>query len=275
MDVIMKEQNTEVEFLVIGAGLPRTGTTSTFAALEQLLPGKCHHMKRTTNGNGDAIFWPRAERGEVLEEDWKQFIKSEGLSAAVDFPMSLYWKDLMKIYPNAKVLLTVRDPVKWYISVKNTVRQGSHFIKESLAGLPLRTIGKLIGKTMGNALFTCWSPTYLGAKYPQGLFGAVDAGEETAVRFFNDWNEEVINNVPADRLLIFEVKQGWAPLCQFLGLPEPDEPFPNTNDTAQMQKMLGMMRKASLVIWSLTLASVAVAAYYFKDQIPVPTIIFN
>ena len=128
---------------------------------------------------------------------------------------------------------------------------------------------------MGNALFTCWSPTYLGAKYPQGLFGAVDAGEETAVRFFNDWNEEVINNVPADRLLIFEVKQGWAPLCQFLGLPEPDEPFPNTNDTAQMQKMLGMMRKASLVFWSLTLASVAVAAYYFKDQIPVPAIIFK
>ena len=76
-------------------------------------------MRRAFTGEKDASFWPRAGRGEVEEEDWKEFIKIEGLSAAVDFPMSLYWKDLLKMYPNAKVLSAVRDPVKWYQSVNS------------------------------------------------------------------------------------------------------------------------------------------------------------
>merc|ERR1712106_385900 len=138
-----KEQDEDVEVILIGAGLPRTGTHSTFTALEQLLPGKCHHMKRAMTGSRDANFWLRGARGELLEEDWKQFIKAEGLSASVDYPMSLYWKDLVKMYPNAKVLLTVRDPVKWYQSVKNTIRIICRFLMESTAGAPLRMIGRL------------------------------------------------------------------------------------------------------------------------------------
>jgi len=268
----MKDQDIEVEFVVIGAGLPRTGTSSTFTALEHLLPGKCHHMKRTMIGRrGENIFWPRVARGEVLEEDWKKFIKAEGLSAAVDFPMALYWKDLLKMYPNAKVLLTVRDPVRWYLSVKNTIREGERFLEESMGGFPVKTIGKLAGKER-SATFTCTAPTYLGAKYPLGMFGAVDAGEETAVRFFNDWKEDVINTVPVDRLLIFEVKEGWAPLCKFLGVPQPEGPFPNTNDTAEMQKMIRLFKKVSVVIWSLAAASIASAVYFWKDQIHLPTI---
>ena len=160
---------------------------STFSALELVLPGKCHHMLRAFTGKQDATFWPKVGRGEVLEEDWKQFIKTEGLSAAVDYPMSLYWRDLVKMYPNAKVLLTVRDPVRWYQSVKNSIRHVSLFLNESWLGTPIRLIGKLTGKPVGPALFACTAPTYLGAKYPKGMFGAVDAGEETAVRFFNDW----------------------------------------------------------------------------------------
>jgi len=270
-----KEQDLEVEFVLIGAGLPRTGTTSCFTALEQLLPGKCHHMARAFTGRRDAVFWPQAARGEVFEEEWKEFIKAEGLSAAVDYPMSLYWKDLMKIYPNAKVLLTVRDPVKWYLSVRNTIRQMAGFMMESLGALPMRLIGKMLGRPVGPALFTCDSTTYLGAKYPHGMFGAVDAGQETAIRFFNDWTAEVIKEVPADRLLVFEVKQGWAPLCKFLDVPEPKEPFPNTNDTKEQQERLSKLRKICLLLWSLAAASVGTVAYFFKDNIPVPVITFT
>jgi len=271
----MGEQETDVDFVVIGAGLPRTGTASTFTALEQLLPGKCHHMKRAMTGSRDANFWLRGARGELLEEDWKQFIKAEGLSASVDYPMSLYWKDLLKMYPNAKVLLTVRDPVKWYLSVKNTIRNIASFLVESWGGLPIRLIGRLTGKAVGPAFYTVFAPTYLGAKYPKGMFGAVDAGEETAVRFFNDWTEEVIREVPADRLLVFEVKQGWAPLCKFLGVPQPDGPFPNTNDTKEQQQRFGKLKKICFVLWSLLAASAGTAAYFLKDYVPVPTITFN
>eukprot|EP00092_Neocalanus_flemingeri_P009387 GFUD01010101.1.p1 GENE.GFUD01010101.1~~GFUD01010101.1.p1 ORF type:complete len:282 (+),score=55.81 GFUD01010101.1:104-949(+) len=274
-NITLKEQATEVDFVLIGAGLPRTGTASTCSALEKLLPGKCHHMKRAFTGSQDAIFWPRAARGELLEEDWKQFITSEGLSAAVDYPMSLYWKDLLKMYPNAKVLLTDRDPVKWYLSVRNTIRQAVSFIMASWGGFPLRLIGRLLGRPVGPALFTCTAPTYLGAKYPQGMFGAVDAGEETAVKFFNDWKAEVIREVPADRLLVFEVKQGWAPLCKFLGVPQPDGPYPNVNDTKEQQEMLGKMKKICFLFWSVAAASVGAAVYFFKDSVPMPNVTFN
>ena len=49
-------------------------------------------------------------------------------------------------------------------------------------------------------------------------------------QLYTEWNQAVIDTVPADRLLLFNVKQGWGPLCQFLGVPEPDCPFPRVND---------------------------------------------
>ena len=115
--------SSEVEFVLIGAGLPRTGTMSTFTALEMILPGKCHHMARLMSDKTDrnTTFWLRAVRGEVTDGDWRQFVKDERLSAGVDYPISLFWKDLLRIYPNAKVLLNDRDPVRWYKSVKNTI----------------------------------------------------------------------------------------------------------------------------------------------------------
>ena len=232
-------------------------------------------MLRAFTGKRDANFWPKAGRGEVLEADWMEFINAEGLSAAVDYPMSLYWKDLLKMYPNAKVLLTVRDPVKWYQSVKNTIRRICHFMMESTLGAPMRMIGFLTGKPLGPALYTCSAATYLGAKYPKGLFGAIDAGEATAVRFFNDWKEQVIQEVPADRLLVFEVKQGWEPLCKFLGVPQPEGPFPNTNDTKEQQGRLRSMKTICFFLWSLTAAALGTGAYFLKDSVPIPKITFH
>ena len=80
--------SSEVEFVLIGAGLPRTGTMSTYAALEMILPGKCHHMARVMSDKTDrnTTFWLRAVRGEVTDADWRQFVKDERLSAGVDYP---------------------------------------------------------------------------------------------------------------------------------------------------------------------------------------------
>lgn len=145
-----KQVNEDVEFILVGAGLPRTGTLSTWTALEKILPGKCHHMLRAFTGKNDGAFWTKASRGELSDEDWREFIRSEQLSACVDYPMSLFWKDLATLYPKAKVLLTVRDPVRWYTSVKNTIRNIQVFMSSSLLAAPLR-----LGLT--NFLICIWS----------------------------------------------------------------------------------------------------------------------
>merc|ERR1719233_307699 len=179
------------------------------------------------------------------------------------------------MYPDAKILLTVRDPVKWYHSVRNTIRKIHRYRVESPVAAPVRILGKLTGRMSGPALYTCTAPTYLGAKYPRGLFGAIDAGEETAVQFFNDWKEQVMAEVPSDRLLVFEVKQGWDPLCRFLGVPQPETPFPHTNDTKAQEERLQSMKKFCFFLWSLTFAAAGTGAYFLKDSIPIPKISFT
>ena len=181
----------------------------------------------------------------------------------------------MKMYPNAKVLLTVRDPVKWHLSVKNTIRQALAFMKESWAMAPVRIMRRLFGSPGASATFTVNAPTYLGAKYPKGKFGAVDAGEETAVQFFNDWKEQVINEVPSDRLLVFDVREGWDPLCKFLGVPKPDEPFPNVNDTKMMQTRLAGQKRVCYSMWAFSGVVIGLAAYMAMDFVKIPTITFS
>ena len=95
-------------------------------------------------------------------------IRTEQLSASVDFPMSLYWRDLARLYPRAKVVLTVRDPVRWNTSVRNTIREVVTYFGESWLGLPIMIAMRLTGKSMLAPVFACWAPTYLGPKYPKG-----------------------------------------------------------------------------------------------------------
>ena len=169
----------------------------------------------------------------------------------------------------------MRDPARWHHSVNNTIRQFDKFMCSWLA-LPMRCLLALKGGGSWVAAdYTCTAPTYLGPRYPRGMFGAVDAGEETAVRFFNDWVELVKAEIPAERLLVFEVKQGWGPLCRFLGVPEPKEPFPNMNDTAEQLQRLRAMKRISVLLWTAAVAGLGATAYYFKDSIKIPTLTFN
>ena len=262
-----KTVSEEVEYILIGAGLPRTGTFSTFTALEQVLPGRCHHMARAMSSSSESEFWTRASRGDLTDQDWRDFIRSGKLCASVDYPMSLYWRDLARLYPKAKVLLTVRDPVRWYLSVKNSIREFIRFVEETWMAAPFRLISSLTGHNRTAAIFASFGPTYLGPRYPRGMFGAVDSGQETAVRFFTEWVEQVKREVPAERLLVFEVKDGWDPLCQFLGVPVPETQFPNVNDTAEIQRSIRQVKRFCWMCWGVGIAGAAVTGYYFRDQL--------
>ena len=112
-------------FVVIGAGLPRTGTNSLQIALSHLLKGPIHHMHVVHHtGDQDAAFWIKAADGKVTTQDWKAFMIPQGYRGAVDFPAAAFYKELMLAFPNAKVILTVRDPSTWYDSVKNSIYRG-------------------------------------------------------------------------------------------------------------------------------------------------------
>ena len=109
------------------------------------------------------------------------------------------------------------------------------------------------------------------------LFSPPDyiSGEDTAVRFFNAWVEQVKADIPPERLLVFEVKNGWEPLCEFLDVPVPDEPFPNVNDTAYQQSNIKSLKRFCVLSWTVMIAGLGTVVYFFKDKLPSVEIIFK
>jgi hypothetical protein len=208
---------------VIGAGFGRTGTLSLKTALEQLGFGPCFHMFELMEGQQHLDLWAAATRGERV--DWR--VVFDGWRSTVDWPGCSYYEQIMEDFPEAKVLLNVREPDAWYTSMTNTIYRASEDLRAALAGdgeLPAwmsREVAQII-------LDLVWD----------GQFDGRFADRDHAIAEFHRHNAEVQERVPADRLLVYEVSQGWQPLCAFLGVDVPDEPFPRLNDSAAMQQML-------------------------------------
>jgi len=212
---------------VIGAGFARTGTLSLKAALEELGFGPCYHMSDLINNLDTQLgFWNNAVRKKTV--DWQSFFANH--QAAVDFPASLFYQELMQVYPDAKVILTVRDPSKWYDSVRETIVPPRPFYADFLdfVKAPFSPYHMLGVKFRPMTRFM-WHTPYNG-KFDN---------KQHAMSVFTQHIETVKRTVPAERLLVFEVKQGWEPLCNFLNVPVPqDKPFPYLNErAAAMQAM--------------------------------------
>ena len=140
--------------------------------------------------------------------------------------MSHFYKEILREFPDVKVLLNVRDPVRWYESVRDSIL-ALHLTMQSW---PCSWFHALMGLMEWD--HKDMVPTSSSAGLD--MFGAVSAGQEAAVKFYQEHVEEVKSHVPADKLLVFEVKQGWQPLCDFLNVPVPENPFPRVNDTEAM-----------------------------------------
>jgi hypothetical protein len=193
---------------VIGAGFGRTGTLSLKIALEMLGQGPCLHMLQVLDDPERATLFSRAAEGDLASLDKAL----EGYGSTVDWPGTSFWRELTVRHPAAKVVLTVRDPQRWYDSCHGTIFQAAEAaLSEGGAAVTAQT-------AMLRALI--WD----------GTFGGRFADREHTVRVFTEHNEAVRREVPAQRLLEFEVAQGWQPLCDFLGVPVPDAPFPRAND---------------------------------------------
>lgn len=200
---------------VIGAGFGRTGTLSLKFALEQLGLGPCYHMLEVLQHPEHVEVWEALQRG--VAPDWAQLF--EGYQASVDFPSARFWEAQLEQYPQAKVILSLRDGQAWHRSVMNTI------YPSSVAGRDSKDPGARRHSLM--VFDVIWD----------GVFGGRIEDPAHAVACFDAHNQQVIDTVPAEQLLIYRPGDGWEPLCAFLDVPVPEAPYPRVNSTADFQKI--------------------------------------
>ena len=213
---------------VIGAGFGRTGTWSLKAALEELGFGPCYHMTEVFAHPGHADFWLSAWRKEPV--DWEGVLG--GYEATVDWPACTFYEELMQRHPEAKVLLSVRDPEPWYESTRTTIYELSMVLDGSAIARLIFGLSSLL--IFGG--FAGGRSSLVNDIIWQGTFDGRFEDKAYAIEVYERHNDEVRRRVPAGRLLVYQVKEGWGPLCEFLGVPEPEGSFPHLNDAALMRR---------------------------------------
>jgi hypothetical protein len=218
---------------VIGAGFGRCGTTSLRAALRTLGYDPCYHMQTALTHYPHLRFWIRARAGEPV--DYRRFFRR--YRAAVDWPVCEFYRDLMALYPDAKVVLNVRDPGAWYDSVRDT----------------LWVIDQIL---------PWWFPSRMRQMHDDviwnGRFQGRFLDRSWAIEVYQKHLADVRSTVPPERLLEFDVRQGWQPLCAFLDRPvPPNVPFPRLNDRRWFRRVLLALRLAEWLVPALLLAVVA------------------
>ena len=212
------EQGVTLE--VIGAGFGRTGTLSLKTALERLGFAPCYHMFEVFAEPSRAGTWLAAAEGASV--DFEAALR--GYRATVDWPACVFWRELMRAFPDAKVLLSVRPPERWYASFRETIYEVlGRPLPEPAPPPEMQTVRRMGERVVIDRSFA-------------GRLGSRDE----IIAAYERHNAEVRAGVPARRLLEFDVAEGWGPLCAFLGVDVPGEPFPNLNDRAFFRSMFGL-----------------------------------
>jgi len=225
---------------VIGAGYGRTGTASLKLALESLGFGPCHHMSEVLPNPERVERWARIGNGATEWDD-----AFAGYNATVDWPSCTHYKALADHYPDAKVILSLRDPGKWFESVYTTILapEVTRFLRNS----PM-------GEMLHNNIYR--------------LFDGSMHERQPMIDAFNRHNEEVQRTIPAERLLVFEAKDGWGPLCKFLGVAVPDGPYPHVNTKEETAKLFEHMMSAAPVDHQAEMKDFADRLYTTKPETP-------
>ena len=213
---------------VIGAGMPRTGTSSLKVALSELGFDPCYQMLPLLSHPEQVNFWSSASKGQKM--DWSELFRD--YQATVDFPSYRYYDKLLEYYPKAKVILTVRDPEEWYESAFNTIYQvvkpqtEQQFFQtlklpESPRKRKLEQIFNLVEKEL-------WQKDF------QGQF----TDKQYAIEVFKQHVKQVKQKVPSKQLLVYQITEGWSSMCSFLDVTVPKATFPRLNEGATFKQRL-------------------------------------
>lgn len=202
---------------IIGAGMGRTGTASLKVALEILGFGPCYHMSEILKNPECIPDWINAAEGNP---EWDKIFKN--YAATVDNPGCNFWKELADYYSDAKVILTVRESGKWFDSTHETIHsvEFAEFIKDSLFGTMVqKTIWNMMDNRMNDRNYM--------------------------IEFFSNRTAEIIDSIAPERLLVYQISEGWAPLCAFLDTSTPKIDFPFINSRNETKEMLANMMASS------------------------------
>lgn len=198
---------------VIGAGLPRTGTMSLKLVLEDLGFGRCYHMTEVFQNPSAAPLWELAAESE--HTDWDAIF--EGYHSTTDAPGCLFYRQLAHAYPDAKLILSLRDPNQWFDSTQATILSPeSEEFRETR-----------FPPAVSSMLKKLWN----------GFFDDRVHDRAHMIATYERHNADVKRTIPPERLLVYDVRQGWEPLCRFLDVPVPDKPFPRLNSTEQQREL--------------------------------------
>lgn len=222
---------------IIGAGLPRTGTNTLKQSLEMLGYSKTYHMKELLMNPNDLHYWLTLE--QTGSTNWDELY--DGFEATVDFPAYPWYKEHLERYPDAKVIMTVRPFEKWYASIESTIwKAGPQTLPEKLA-----MMSKLLFNTRIRNTIKCvkFSKRHIFHEHLQDKFADKAFAEEV----FNKHTEDVKANVPEEKLLVYDVRDGWGPLCEFLGKPKPTEELPHLNKKENFKTMLQNLLKGEKI----------------------------
>ena len=201
---------------VFGVGVGRTGTYSLKLAINQLGLGPCHHMEAVLNNMPVQV--PLWSAALAERPNWQAIY--HGFESAVDWPTAGFFRELIKAYPSAKFVLTQRNPEHWADSFEATIYK------------------LLAGREQGPPEMRAWLEMVDGVIAKTGFPGGLD--RDDLIRAFVTHNEAVKTTIPAGQLLVYEVKEGWAPLCKFLNKRVPAEAFPRTNNRAEFWDRFGV-----------------------------------
>ncbi|PZF83891.1 sulfotransferase family protein [Jiangella anatolica] len=216
---------------VIGVGVGRTGTLSLKAALERLGRGPCFHGRHLLDHPGRLPLWEAAAAGRPV--DWTAVLA--GYRSTVDWPAAAFWRQLTEAFPEARVVLTVREAEAWYDSVERTIyRMFGDGPADERVSAARRTVP-------GLDVFTDLHRKVIW----DGFFGGRFADRAAAIGRYERHNAAVIRDVDPDRLLVVTPGAGWGPLCDFLGVTVPAEPYPHLNDTERFWAGIGAQRAGS------------------------------
>jgi len=241
---------------VIGAGWGRTGTTSFKKALEILGYDPTYHMSENFK-HRDSQFWIRVYTNDKYDFDEVFDRPNSKYTATCDFPSAFYWEEQLKKYPDAKVILTKRNAEKWYKSCCSTI-----FCMAPNS--PFCPLGVKIMLWLG--LPAAYFYRLSNLMFDVSMQG--DYSKENAIQAYNTFNQQVIDRCPPKNLLVFDVAEGWEPLCAFLDKPIPNVIFPNENDTPQFRRIVnGMNLAGHAVLFVSCSVLIGVVGYAYQKYL--------
>lgn len=197
---------------IVGTGFGRTGTLSLKHALEQLGFGPCYHMIEVAQNPGHSALWSAAHDG--ARSDWAALFAS--YRATVDWPSTAFWRQIVDAYPRARVIHSERPAAAWYASVRSTIYQVMKRPTPESAPPAMREQLEMARKLI-----------------LRGVFDDRFEDEAHAIAVYEAHNARVKREIPRERMLVYELGQGWEPLCRFLGVAVPATPYPRLNTTEE------------------------------------------